>query len=126
MGKAVGIVAIGLAGVVFLLLMIYASSWSVRGMVAAARWDGKSTLECFGSTVMSVRGRSVDMRGATFPIIHAAGNCELEIVDCNLSGPVVIDGGGNAHVTIRNSKLDGGLDEAGGLHTHFYSSRATA
>jgi hypothetical protein len=123
MGKLAGIVAIGLATVVFVALMIYASSWSVRGWVAAARWDGKGTLECLGSTVMTVRGRTVDMTGASFSIVHAAGNCELEIVDCNLGGLVVLDGGGNARVTIRNSKLDGGFDVAGDAQVDFYGSR---
>ena len=122
MGKVIGIIAIGLAAVVFLALMIYASSWSVRGLVAAARWDGKSTLECLGSTVMTVRARTVDVTGETSPILRAGGNCELEIVDSNLTGLLVIDGGGNAHVTIRNSKLTGGLDLAGDVQVDLYGS----
>jgi hypothetical protein len=122
MRKAAGIVAVGLAILLFLAIMVYVSSWSVRGWVAAARWDGRGTLECFGSTVMTVRGRTVDVTGAPSSIIHAAGNCELEIVDCNLTGQLVLDGGGNAHVTIRNSKLDGGLDVAGDVQVDFYGS----
>ena len=122
MGKVVRVVALALVGLAFLAIMIYVSSWSVRGFVAAARWDGKSTLECFGSTVMSVRGRTVDMTGASSSTIHAAGDCELEIVDCKLSGRLVLDGGGNARVTIRNSKLEGGLDVAGDVQLDFYGS----
>jgi hypothetical protein len=122
MVKALRIVAIGLAVLVFLAVMVYSSSWSVRGMVAVARWDGKSTLECFGSTEMKVRGRTVDMTGAASSIIHAAGNCQLEIVDCDLSGRLVLDGGGNAQVNIRNSKLNGGLDVAGDMQLNFFGS----
>jgi hypothetical protein len=122
MGKVVRVVAIVLAVLVFAAAMIYASSWSVRGFVAAARWDGQSTLECFGSTVMSLRGRNVDMTSAASSVIHAAGNCELEIVDCDLRGRLVLDGGGDARVIIRNSKLDGGLDVAGDVQLDFYGS----
>jgi hypothetical protein len=121
MGK-VSIVAIALAVLAFLMLMVFATSWSVRGWVAAARWDGKSTLECFGSTVMTLRGRTVDMTDTSSPVINAAGNCEIEIVDCNLSGQLVLDGGGNAHVTVRNSKMNGGLDVAGNVQLDLYSS----
>lgn len=122
MGKVLGFIAIALVSVAFIALMLYVSSWSVRGWVAVARWDGKSTLECFGSTVMHIRGRVVDMTGAASAIVNAAGNCELEIVDCKLSGPIVIASGGNAHVTVRNSKLTGGLDVAGNAQLDLYSS----
>jgi hypothetical protein len=122
MAKAFGIIAIGLVSLAFVALMIYVSSWSVRGWVAVAQWDGKSELECFGSTVMSIRGRNIDMQGAASAIIHAAGNCELEIVDCNLNGTMVLDGGGDAHVSIRNSTLNGGLDVAGDVQLDLYRS----
>jgi hypothetical protein len=120
MGKVFGVIAIGLGSLAFAALMLYASSWSVRGWVAMAQWDGNSPLECYGSTVMSVRGRHVDMPGAGSAIIHAAGNCELEIVDCNLSGRMVLDAGGNAHVSVRNSKLSGGLSVAGDVRLDIY------
>jgi hypothetical protein len=120
--RAVRIVAVGLAGLVFLATMLYVSSWSVRGWVAVARWDGKTPLECFGSTVMTVRGRTIDMTSVPSSIIHAAGNCELEIVDCSFRGPLVLDGGGNARVTIRGSELDGGLDLAGDVRVDFNGS----
>jgi hypothetical protein len=122
MGKAFGVIGIVLAVLGFLAVMVYVSSWSVRGWVAVAQWDGKSTLECFGSTVMSVRGRTVDMTGTTSAIINPAGNCEMEIVDCNFSGPMVLDGGGNARVIVRNSKLNGGLDVAGDVQLDLYGS----
>jgi hypothetical protein len=122
MGKVVGVLGVGLGIFGFVALIAYASSWSVRGWVAAAQWDGKSTLECFGSTVISIRGRTIDMAGATSSIVHAAGNCEIEIVDCNFTAPLVLDGGGNARVTVRNSKLDGGLDVAGDVRLELYSS----
>ena len=121
MGRAFAIVAIGVGVLAFVALMAYVSSWSVRGWVAASQWDGKSTLECFGSTEMSLRGRSVDMTGAG-SIIHAAGNCQLEIVDCNLNGRLVLDGGGDARVTVRDSKLNGGLDVAGNVRLDLFAS----
>jgi hypothetical protein len=122
MGKVFGILAIGLGILAFAALMLYASSWSVRGWVALAQWDGRSPLECYGSTVMNVRGRNIDMAGARSAIIRAAGNCELEIVDCKLTGPIVLDGGGNAHVSVRNSKLSGGLSVGGDVQLDLYGS----
>jgi hypothetical protein len=121
MGKA-GIAAVVLAVLAFLALMLYATSWTVRGWVAAMRWDGRSTLECFGSTAMTLRGRTVDMTDSSAPIVKAAGNCEMEIVDCNFNGQVVLEGGGNAHVVIRSSKLSGGLDVAGNVQLDLFAS----
>jgi hypothetical protein len=109
----------------FLALMLYVTSWSVRGWVAVAQWDGKSPLECFGSSVMTVRGRAVTTSDAAQAIMHAAGNCELEIIDCDLSGPVVLEAGGNAHVTVRNTKLNGGLDVAGNVQLDLHATSVT-
>jgi hypothetical protein len=122
MGKVFGIVAVVLAVLAFLALLLYATSWSVRGWVAAARWDGRSTLECFGSTAMTLRGRTVDRMDASSPIINAAGNCDMEIVDCNFSGQRVLEAGGNAHVVVRNSKISGGLEVAGNVRMDLVAS----
>jgi hypothetical protein len=116
------IIFIGLVVLVFAAVMSYATSWSVRGWVTVMQWDGKSPLECYGSSEMTVRGRKVEMSAADSAIVRAAGNCKIEIVDCNFTGPVVFTAGGNAHVNVRNSTFNGGIDVAGNAQLDFYAS----
>jgi hypothetical protein len=87
---------IGVLGVAaFAALMLYATSWTVRGWVAAWRWDGDSKLECYGSTVMHLRGK----KGKA---IAAAGNCEIAVENCDVEE---LTAGGNAKVTLVGGKL---------------------
>jgi hypothetical protein len=95
----------GVLGVaLFAAVMLYATSWTVRGWVAAWRWDGTSTLECFGSTVMHLRGK----KGKA---ISAAGNCEMTIENCEIDE---VTAGGGAKVTLIGGKV-GLLSAAGGV-----------
>lgn len=122
MGKVIASAGIGLGALVFIAAMTYASSWTVRGWVASAQWDGTTTLECYGSTVMTLRDRTITTSPTGGPILSVAGNCEIEIIHCNLTGENVLSAGGNAHVTIRDSKLNGGFDVAGNVELDVYGS----
>jgi hypothetical protein len=100
MGKVATVVGV----LAFGALMAYATSWTVRGWVAAWRWDGTTKLECFGSTVMHLRGKKANVAGTA---IEAAGNCELEIENCEISGDPAVFAAGNAKVTLVGGRLEG-------------------
>ena len=99
-----GKVATVLGVLAFGAVMAYATSWTVRGWVAAWRWDGTSKLECYGSTVMHLKGKQAHVSGEA---IDAAGNCEIEIEDCEITGEPAIRAGGNAKVTLRGGRMEG-------------------
>jgi hypothetical protein len=85
-----------LGGAAFAMLMLYATSWTVRGCVATWHWDGNSKLECYGSTIMDVHGK----KGSGS--IDTAGNCEIKIQDCEIDSVVA---GGNAKVVLINGRV---------------------
>jgi hypothetical protein len=72
--------------------------------VAAWRWDGESKLECYGSTVMHLRGKKGKM-------IAAAGNCEITVENCEIDE---MTAGGNAKITLIGGTM-GRLDAAGNV-----------
>jgi len=122
MGKTIASAGIGFGVLIFVAAMIYATSWTARGWVESVRWDGTTTLECYGGTVMTLRDRTIKTGPADGPILSVAGDCEIEIINCNLTGQRVLSAGGNAHVTIRDSKFNGGLDLGGNVEVDFYNS----
>jgi hypothetical protein len=98
-----------------------------------ADWDGKTMFECTGNDKMTLKGKNVSMpsgapasamlplqmcelmvgAGHGCPMIEAAGNCQLEIVDCTLSAPTVLSAGGNANVVFKNSTVKGAIKKGG-------------
>jgi hypothetical protein len=106
MGRVLVVVGV----IAFAGVMAYATSWTVRGWVAAWRWDGASKLECYGSTTMHLKGKKAKVNGVA---IAAAGNCEITIEDCEIAGNITA--GGNAKVELVGGRLDGNLDAAGNV-----------
>jgi len=102
--------AIGLAVLLFLAAMVWATSPWVRGQLRAALWDGTSPLLCAGKESMTLRARTVRSQG---PLLQAAGDCRLRIEDCVLTAPMVLDVAGNARVTVVRSRLEGKVVAAG-------------
>jgi hypothetical protein len=98
-----------------------------------ADWDGKTMFECTGNDKMTLKGKTVSMPSGApaseklsavmcemmvgarhgCPMIEAAGNCSLEIVDSTLSAPTVLFAGGNAKVVFRNSTVNGEVKRGG-------------
>ncbi|MBI2892923.1 MAG: hypothetical protein HYY06_05175 [Deltaproteobacteria bacterium] len=71
----------------------------------AAAWGGQDTLTCSGNDVTRITGVTATL--AISPAIRAGGHCTLELVDCNITAPVVIDAGGHATVTVTGGRISG-------------------
>jgi len=100
-----------IAALAFLALMAWALSMHVRGWVAGKLWDGKSTLTCAGNMIMKLERKQAHLTSGT--AIQAAGNCELEIIDCEIEAPIVLSAAGNAKVQISGGKLTGAIQRGG-------------
>lgn len=97
LGSLMGIVAFG--GV-----MAFSMSGWVKGKVFSLMWDQQSTLDCGGSFVMTIEGKTIDMGGNAF---MAGGDCELNIIDSDITADTVVSGGGNAKIKIEGGRIEG-------------------
>jgi hypothetical protein len=69
---------------------------------AAAKWDGKSPLECGGNDVVAVSGVTATLGGTAS---KAGGNCQLTLTDVNITAPIGIEASGNAKVTVSGGSI---------------------
>src|SRR5262249_32485726 len=102
-------------GVVFFAaVMFFALTGAGKGFLSGFFWEAAATLECGGDLVMKIRGKKIDVQDS--PVISAGGSCQLTLEDCEIKAPVVVAGGGNAHVTIKGGRIEGTENaiEAGG------------
>jgi hypothetical protein len=98
----------GLAALVLLAVIIWASSQSARGFVAGFIWDRDSTLECTGG----LYGNRITLEGETLsstaePLFFASGGCVLRLVDIEAHAPTVIRAAGTAEVIVEGGRLRG-------------------
>ena len=77
------------------------STTSSPRSAAAAKWDGKSTFTCGGTDAVTLTGVKASAG------ITAMGNCQLTLVDCDITAPTAIDANGNAQVTMTGGSLNG-------------------
>lgn len=75
------------------------------------QWDGKSTLTCGGNDAISVTGVNATAG------IKAGANCQVTLVNVNITAPVAIDASGNAKVTMTGGSINASTSSvvAGGL-----------
>jgi hypothetical protein len=76
------------------------SSPSTRS-ATAAKWDGKSEFTCGGTDAVTLNGVKASAG------ITAMGNCQLTLVDCDITAATPIDATGNAQVTMTGGSLNG-------------------
>ena len=69
---------------------------------AAKSWDGKTPLTCTGNDVIKIEGVTAKLDGTA---VTANGNCQLTLVNCDLTGSDGISAGGNAVVTVTGGSL---------------------
>jgi hypothetical protein len=106
-GKVFGIGGAVIGGIlvpIFLLL-------TLAGKLTLLLWDEASTLRCVGNQSMTLQHKRVSL--AKGPIVFAAGNCHLSLIDCEFEAPQVLEIGGNAHVSLRGGRLAGTTSVAG-------------
>lgn len=82
-----------------------ASTAPARTPSAATAWDGKSTFECGGSEVVKLEAITASLPTGT--AIKASVNCQLTLVNMNITAPVAIEAVGNAKVTVTGGSLQG-------------------
>ena len=82
-----------------------ASTTPARTPSTATAWDGKSTFECGGSDVVKLEGITASLAAGT--AIKASVNCQLTLVNMNITAPVAIEAVGNARVTVTGGSLQG-------------------
>lgn len=68
-------------------------------------WDGQDTFTCAGSQTARLTGVTATLTDR--PAVTASGNCTLELADCNLTAPVVLQVSGNATVTVTGGQIRG-------------------
>ncbi len=68
----------------------------------AAVWDGKSTFECKANDAVTLNGITANVSGTA---IKASGNCQLTLVNVNLTAPIAIDAGASAKVTMTGGSI---------------------
>ena len=86
-------------------------------------WDGTTTLTCNANGKVNIEGITANVTQG--PIVKAADNCEIRIVDSNLTGTSGIVAGNNARITIEGSTIVAkktGLEA--GINTHLTMVRS--
>ncbi len=112
-GWVIGAVILGLIAVIFVGvgIWVYAQSKSAAastGGSAALKsvtWDGTSPFTCGGVDVVKLE--KVKANVATGTAITAGGNCQLTLVNVDVTAPLPIDASGNAKVTMTGGSLKG-------------------
>jgi hypothetical protein len=72
------------------------------GSAVAAKWDGKSTLECGGNDHIDLTGTTATVSGTA---IHATGNCVIEMTGVNITAGTGIDASANAKVSMTGGSI---------------------
>ncbi len=78
-----------------------ASGGGATKAASAGEWDGKSTFECKGNDAVTLTGVNASAG------VKASANCQLNLVNCNITAPVGIDASGNAKITMTGGSLNG-------------------
>jgi len=81
---------------------------SAAGSTAAPKsvtWDGTSPFTCGGLDVVKLE--KVKANVATGTAITAGGNCQLTLVNVDVTAPLPIDASGNAKITMTGGSLKG-------------------
>ena len=68
---------------------------------ALGGWDGESPFECGANDTVELKGHTVVFDGRT--AFTAGGNCDLRIVECDVTAYTGVEAGGNRGVTIEDS-----------------------
>ena len=92
---------IGLAGYIYFAAKSGASGAGVA-TGAAAKWDGKSTLECSGNDVISLVGVKANVSGTA---IKASGNCDLTLTGVDITAGTGIEASANAKVKMTGGSI---------------------
>lgn len=111
-GWIIGAVILGLIVLTFAGIGIYvyvvakdsgataaANSPAGQRAAAASNWDGKSPLTCGGSDAITVTGVTASAG------VKASANCQLNLVNVNITAPVAVDASGNAKVTMTGGSI---------------------
>jgi hypothetical protein len=111
-------------------LVLFGGGWYLTrtptpaDQVDPSLWDGKKIYFCFGDMKVRIEGRTIALpkgppgedlspratahcQEPDCPLIRASSYCEIEIVDCKLSAPTVLEATGHAKVRVVNSTLEG-------------------
>jgi hypothetical protein len=68
-------------------------------------WDGKSPLNCGGTTELKIENVQASLSAG--PAVIAGGNCQLTLKGVSLRAPVVLQVMGNARVTLEDCEIHG-------------------
>jgi hypothetical protein len=109
-GWVIGAVILGIVLITFVGVGIYvyvaakdtSSPASEAKAAEAAKWDGKSTFTCGGNDNVTLKKVTAKVEGTA---IKASANCQLTLVDVNITAPVGIEAGGNAKVTMASGSI---------------------
>jgi hypothetical protein len=94
---------IGLAGYIFFAARSTGAGGGAGVATgAAAKWDGKSTLECKGNDVMELTGVKANVSGTA---IKASGNCQLSMVGVDITAATGIEASASAKVTMTGGSI---------------------
>lgn len=100
-----GLVVVTVVGVgiyVYVVAKDTSSPVAAAKAAEAAKWDGKSTFECGGNDVVTIKGVTANVSGTA---IRAAGSCQLTLVGVSITAPTGIEAGGNAKVTVSGGSV---------------------
>lgn len=101
------VVGLGILGLGFYIWhsvktgMASSTSTSSPRSATAAKWDGKSTFNCGGTDAVTLSGVKASAG------ISAQGNCQLTLVDCDITAPTGIDATDNAKITMTGGSVNG-------------------
>lgn len=107
-GWIIGLVIVGimvLTGIGFGIYIWFAARNATAdvavntGTPVAAKWDGKSVLQCGGNDVIAVTGTTATQG------ITVGGNCKVTLVNVNVTAPVGLDVSGNGGVTMTGGSI---------------------
>jgi hypothetical protein len=103
-----GSVVVGIAVIVVPLLYDLYDAGVIKVGDEGDDWNGEAALVCGGNQSMTIGNKQLEaapeLKGA---FIKAGGNCRLRIVESTLEAKTVLSVGGNAQVTLVDSKLIG-------------------
>jgi hypothetical protein len=72
---------------------------------APAVWNGVTTFECGGNDNYTLSSQTATL--TVSPAIRANGNCQLLLMNMNITAPVVIEARANAQVNVVGGSLNG-------------------
>src|SRR5512140_1194228 len=113
-GWVIGAVILGVIAVVFVGVGVWVymqsknTTASASGSIAApqsVKWDGTAPFSCGGVDVVKLEKVKATVAAGT--AITAGGNCQLTLVNVDVTAPLPIDASGNAKVTVTGGSLKG-------------------